>query len=232
MTNFDLNDISYGNMSYENRSFIKKESVFNQYFEEFKLAQFPKNSSSEVQYELKSILDDFNKVQKSNKSQYYKVIDRALYNVFQRFLASTKITNETNIAQVMAFIEKVNLQLAPLILKLKEYYQRPRPYQLAPYYNIDLYPHQSLTALSPSYPSGHTLTAYFICGLISEVVPNKIRQLESFAEDVAASRIGLGLHYPSDNKFSIGIAEILITKKESEDFISELEKILVPASSN
>jgi hypothetical protein len=36
----------------------------------------------------------------------------------------------------------------------------------------------------------------------------------------------MGVHFPSDNKFSIAIAEHLIEKPEVEVMIKELEKVL------
>jgi hypothetical protein len=224
--NFDINDISYGNMSYENRLLITQDSSLVKYFSEFTSAPFPKNNSSEVEYELRTILEEFNKASRSEKLRYYKAIDQDLYKVIGKFLVFYKIATPENITAVMTCVEKLNLELAPLILKLKEHYQRPRPYQLAPYYNIPLYPYESNPALSPAYPSGHTLTAYFVCGLISEIMPEKTRLLESLADVVATSRISMGVHFPSDNKFSIAIAEHLIEKPEVEVMIKELEKVL------
>ena len=97
-----------------------------------------------------------------------------------------------------------------LAMKLKLYYNRPRPYQLAPHHGIDIKYNDAIqkgTASTPSYPSGHTLSAYFAAFICSNMYPAFKNQFLQAAKMVADSRIYEGVHFPSDNDFSIYLAE-------------------------
>lgn len=100
-----------------------------------------------------------------------------------------------------------------LALKLKIHYSRPRPFQIADYYNIDFNYNKSIqsgTGNTPSYPSGHTLTAYFAAHVLSHSFPEFKNKLLARAKMVALSRIKEGVHFPSDNKFSIYLSEKIL----------------------
>jgi hypothetical protein len=97
-----------------------------------------------------------------------------------------------------------------LITKLKYFYQRPRPYQLAQYYKLKLFPYNSFSASTPSYPSGHTVEAYVILNVIADKHPNEYQFCREMMEDVAYSRLYLGLHYSTDNDFAIEIAKEIL----------------------
>ena len=49
-----------------------------------------------------------------------------------------------------------------------------------------------------SFPSGHTLHAFFFATLMPTFVPGMSWILWPFALLIAASRVALGLHYPTD----------------------------------
>ena len=92
--------------------------------------------------------------------------------------------------------------IAPLLLKLKYHFQRPRPRQVAQYYKLKLFPYQSFSADTPSYPSGHTLEAYVILNVIANKFPNEYQFCKEMINDIAYSRIYLGLHFATDNDFA------------------------------
>ena len=60
------------------------------------------------------------------------------------------------------YIQKVMDEAAILIKEQKNFFNRPRPYQLAPYFGIDLEPLNSRSSRSPSYPGGHSTQARLI----------------------------------------------------------------------
>jgi hypothetical protein len=101
-----------------------------------------------------------------------------------------------------------------VILKLKYHFQRPRPYQLAQHYKLKLFPFSSVSAETPSYPAGHTFQAALICHVLGNHFPEKFSYFDSLAKDIEYSRIYLGLHYPSDNDFSLYCVETIIKDKD------------------
>ncbi|MBD8526380.1 phosphatase PAP2 family protein [Pseudoxanthomonas sp. CAU 1598] len=80
-----------------------------------------------------------------------------------------------------------------LYMQLKRHTQRPRPYATEP----------RVTALTPaldefSFPSGHTLHAVSFTIVALAWYPQLAWLLVPFTLAIAASRVVLGLHYPSD----------------------------------
>ena len=100
------------------------------------------------------------------------------------------------------------------MIKLKFYYNRPRPYQLANYYKLKLFPYNSYVAYTPSFPSGHTVQAYVILNVISSKYPTYHSYCKEIIDDVAYSRIYMGEHYPSDNDFAKVIGKEILKHPE------------------
>jgi len=76
---------------------------------------------------------------------------------------------------------------------LKRRTSRPRPYQVVPAVAIGAAPLDAF-----SFPSGHTLHAVAFTMVAASYYPALTPLLCSFACLTAASRVVLGLHYPSD----------------------------------
>jgi len=90
---------------------------------------------------------------------------------------------------------KLIKESAPVILKLKKYHNRPRPYELD----------KSLSAVkmksmnTASYPSGHSAQGI----LIASVLKDKYGKSSAFmqtAKNISDSRNMAHAHYPSDSK--------------------------------
>jgi hypothetical protein len=124
------------------------------------------------------------------------------------------IKNGIGREDVCATTENLVHDLLPLITKLKYHYQRPRPFQLAYYHGLKFFPCFSKFVSSPSYPSGHTT----LCLVISEVLathysiayPTCYEVLKKFSGEVMESRLYMGVHYASDNKFACKVAQMII----------------------
>jgi len=102
---------------------------------------------------------------------------------------------------------------------LKYNYQRPRPLQLAFFYNMAFYPLISTSANSPAYPSGHSLDAFRVAFLLGKRHPEKSTQLLEFAESVSMGRVLGGVHYPSDSIISKMLARELVDMGFFEDYL-------------
>jgi undecaprenyl-diphosphatase len=76
---------------------------------------------------------------------------------------------------------------------LKRHIRRPRP--------CDLAAHPVFRVPAPdrfSFPSGHTINAFAICGVLALEWPGLSPGLALLAGGIGASRVILGLHYASD----------------------------------
>ena len=106
---------------------------------------------------------------------------------------------EYNIIPVM---EDVNV----FIMRMKMFYKRARPYQLSEYHGVDIHFDKKIqhkgTANTPSYPSGHTASAFLTANICSYFKPEAGKEFLRIAEAVGKSRIKEGVHFPSDNEYS------------------------------
>lgn len=171
---------------------------------------FPKNSSKGTREELNALVDYVDEIKKDEETlKRYRVYDKSLSKVFAQIIIENNL-GEKGAEMVDNLIE----DLKPLTIKLKFHFQRPRPYQLAQQYKLKLFPFPSTSDNSPSYPSGHTLQAKIVSYVLGNHFPEKFDFFENFAKDVEYSRLYLGVHYPSDNDYSLYIAETIIRDKE------------------
>jgi undecaprenyl-diphosphatase len=80
-----------------------------------------------------------------------------------------------------------------VFMALKRRFRRPRPCDVAPHPLFDLRPPDAF-----SFPSGHTMNACAAATVLALSFPPLLPALAFLAGSVGASRVVLGLHYPSD----------------------------------
>ena len=98
---------------------------------------------------------------------------------------------------------------AKYIMELKYKHQRPRPYQIAKFYNIDLNGVDLDSMKTPSYPSGHAIQGYLIGEYLASIDPTHGDEYKQLGEDIAHSRIVAKAHYPSDKVYGKKVAKFL-----------------------
>ena len=111
-------------------------------------------------------------------------------------------------------------QSRKFIMTAKYNYNRPRPYQIAEFYGIDLNGTKLDSMKTPSYPSGHATQGYLVAEVLKSMIPHMAPELNNLAEDVADSRIIAKAHFPSDKEFGQKVAKVLyqgLRKPLSED---------------
>jgi len=91
-------------------------------------------------------------------------------------------------------------------MELKYKYNRPRPYQIAAFYGIDLNGTELDSMKTPSYPSGHAVQGYLVADILSQQDPENEVIYQAVGEDIAHSRIIGKAHYPSDKEYGRVIA--------------------------
>ena len=100
-------------------------------------------------------------------------------------------------------------QSAKYLMELKYKYNRPRPYQLAEFYHMDVTNFNMDSMNTPSYPSGHATQGYLLGKFYSQRHTEYKKELMDLGEAVAESRIVGKAHYPSDKEFGKKLAEKL-----------------------
>jgi len=86
------------------------------------------------------------------------------------------------------------------MLELKWHYNRPRPYQLAEYYNIKLGGHVMESMKTPSYPSGHSAQGILIGKVLQTKLPINTDGFLEAGKRISYSRNIGRAHYPSDSQ--------------------------------
>jgi hypothetical protein len=215
-----FNKITYGNLSQTTIELLKKKCLADEvipildkkYGSEL---DFPKNNSETTKQELNQMVKYISAMCDESNSEYlarYRRYDRGLHQTIISMFQSKGI-------DVSEIVKSVAKDITPTIYKLKQKYQRPRPNQLAQYFKLKLFPFDTKSGATPSYPSGHTIQAYAILNIIGSKHPESYDFCKQLIEDVANSRVYLGLHYESDNDASYLIGqEILQLKSKTEKY--------------
>ena len=109
-----------------------------------------------------------------------------------------------------------------IMLRLKDYFQRARPYQTARMLDFPLKPLASGSAATPALPSGHALQTMCAFAATYEVLvvrPNASafdasawRALMRYAYDIGDRRVVAGVHYPTDNYASSMIFNRIVAR--------------------
>jgi len=211
----NLNNITFGNPTIEQKKFIDEISIVDDLFLKFKTEPFPDNDSELVKDELNELVDMTEMLSEPQNASYlarYRSYDRSLSQVIITQFKQKGIDVEDLITDIINDVKT-------LLIKLKYHYQRPRPKQIAQYYKLAMFPYNSKSADTPSYPSGHTLEGYVVLNVIANKFPTEFQFCKAMIEDIANSRLHLGLHYATDNDFAIMIGkEILKHKKFTEKY--------------
>lgn len=123
------------------------------------------------------------------------------------------LTNESVVDAFLPYVKETKKQLENIalshnyfILLLKYLINRPRPEQI----DKKIKPLNKNTAMTPSYPAGHSYQAYLLYKYLIKLYPDKNKLFKNIALRCDDCRVKAGLHYPSDGEFSRKIVDFLI----------------------
>ena len=88
---------------------------------------------------------------------------------------------------------------APIILKLKKHFNRPRPKVLAKKMNIKMKDIEMASMKTPSYPSGHSTQGMLIGLVLGDKYPKSKSAFMKTAINISDSRNVAHAHYKSDS---------------------------------
>lgn len=114
---------------------------------------------------------------------------------------------------VFPFLEFTQIYqfLHPIITDLKYFFNKPRPKQLANYYNLDINVIHTKTHKTPSYPSGHTAYASLIAAILTKKYPEYSNKFWDAVNLCGQARILQGVHFQEDNLASIEFVKKVYT---------------------
>tara|TARA_R100000081_G_C4774981_1_gene147984 strand:+ start:56 stop:562 length:507 start_codon:yes stop_codon:yes gene_type:complete len=97
-------------------------------------------------------------------------------------------------------VKKLINSSAPIILKLKKQFNRPRPKVLAKKLNIKMKDIEMNSMKTPSYPSGHSTQGVLISLVLGDKYPKAKSAFSQAAKNISYSRNVAHAHYKSDSK--------------------------------
>lgn len=110
-------------------------------------------------------------------------------------------------------IDQLYKIIKPIILNLKSLWNRPRPYQLAKLYGLNIDVINTDTHHTGSYPSGHTVYGNIVAEVLLKKYPKiQKKDLYNLVYLVAEARVLQGVHYPTDNKASLKLSKYILNK--------------------
>jgi len=209
----EMNDMQFAPSKDLKKAKYKKIKVFNDQWSSIKLPEPPKNDSKTTRQEIETIQKEVNGASKELQVEY-KMTDKDTSYYIKEYL------NEVGLDYSDDVIEYLEDQSTPVTRHYKNIFNRPRPYQIAEALKIPFKKFKTGTANTPSYPSGHTVQSYVVANYYSEKYPEHKDELRKMADKSAYGRVVAGLHYPSDYKAGIKLADELV-KYMNFDEVSE-----------
>ena len=204
--------LGYGNPNQYDLHLLKQETYLDSIQSE--LIDFfpPDNDSQETDAELQQIIQGVNSIVENEELvRRYSIYDAKLTEYISNVLVAQMPNEKVNIkALIVDILNDIN----PLLAKLKFKVQRPRPYQLAYTKKLFLYPIPTLFSSTPSFPSGHAYQSKIICEVLGNLYPKFHAQLTHLYNDISYSRLYMGVHYDSDIKAGLFLAEKVLLNKE------------------
>lgn len=181
------------------------------------LPDFINHPPPSAEYQIKEELTELQRkvavtMQNEAAEQRYDLWDKGFIKYIKYNLVPKEETKI--IEQISETVDGIVKDSLPLLMKTKFHFNRPRPYQLAAYYGIALYPYPSISSDSPSYISGHAFQSKLICEVLGNHYPDKYGFFQNLAQDIALSRLHMGLHYRSDIEMGIFAAKQVLKNKE------------------
>tara|TARA_Y100001938_G_scaffold137599_1_gene202017 strand:- start:21 stop:569 length:549 start_codon:yes stop_codon:yes gene_type:complete len=162
-------------------------------FKDFDISKFkkmnpPSDNSFETMQEVKEL-----KKTPLNKSFVKKFDDVSA--VFKKVAKDNNIENYDE-----KLVERLIKDSAPVIIKLKKHFNRPRPKVSAKKLKITMKDYEMDSMKTPSYPSGHSTQAMLIGNVLADKYPKASKAFKKAAENISYSRRVARAHYKSDSK--------------------------------
>ncbi|MDA7670331.1 phosphatase PAP2 family protein [Akkermansiaceae bacterium] len=221
-----INELTYGNPNAAQDILIREEGAFDYIANHYMQKPYPNNDGQYAFKELSSIREDMKKLQHDKVVELSVKFDEDLSGMLIETADKCGVSNPSK------FIEELYKDINPIIMKLKYFYNRVRPYQLANILSYPLNPMPTISAQSPSYPSGHTVQSRVFAEILSFRYPDQQDMLMKFADKCSQSRIIMGVHFPSDGIFGKQLSDGIILDENFKAKYFNINKIAEGVSSS
>ena len=125
---------------------------------------------------------------------------------FADFIAKEEMDN------IRPLIDRLGADLTRVGMVHKLKYLRPRPYQVAEVYGMDLEIPVGQTTKTPSYPSNHSFIGKAIALHLSNLYPKHTQKLNEMGDEFGLNRVRMGWHFPSDHIAGQELARKIVPK--------------------
>jgi len=160
----------------------------------------PKENTQEFDRDFKEVLRCHK--HPSLNTKFLHDSDDSVEEVFKKFCKESGF-NLIDWGKIKDIIRDVDV----IVLKLKYENNRPRPlHYLRDMSSEEL---QIKYKKSPSFPSGHTTIAYFLCDVLSANIPELQQDLQTLAALIGQTRIENAVHFPTDIDYGRLVGETL-----------------------
>tara|TARA_R100000697_G_scaffold123531_1_gene156660 strand:- start:1747 stop:2385 length:639 start_codon:yes stop_codon:yes gene_type:complete len=185
-----IDSLTYGEPTDKHKKQMSGDfGIFENFdIEQFKQTPQPKNSSSET-------LDELLRIQNIKRDEDLIVKADDILNYFKDYI------EDLGFEYPEKHVKKLLKKSKPIILVLKYHYNRPRPSDLAEYWNLELDNFYLKTMGTPSYPSGHSAQGILVGLSLANMFPKYTKQLIRLGKEISYSRLVSKAHYPSDSRF-------------------------------
>lgn len=182
----------YSNDGVKKKHAKKIESIKDGLFKDFNYSKYkvkspPKNTSMIVYNELQFLKD-------LPEDDKYVEENDDIEKVFEQ------VCKDNNIEYPKELVENLINSSAGIILDLKYHYNRPRPFQLAKHYNMNLGGITLDSMKTPSYPSGHSTQGFLVGKVLQTKLPITTDAFLEAGKRISYSRNIGRAHFPSDSK--------------------------------
>jgi len=169
-------------------------------FKEFlPVMRHPNENSKEFKKDIEIVLDCHKNP--SMTTSFLRDADESVEDIFKTFCEESGYKNIDwkKISDVLKEVDSI-------VLNLKYENNRPRPIHYLKGIDDTI---KAKYKKSPSFPSGHTTMAYFICDVVSNAIPDLRQDLQTLASLIGQSRIENAVHFPTDIEYGRLVGETL-----------------------
>ncbi len=194
---FDLNKVKYGYVNTFYTALGKEPlELLKEPLPLQNVPECPSNTSEKTKKECKELFEFTNpkkiKSDIAESRKNFASYDEDPLKPFEDYCKKNKLEYKKKV------IDKLIKDCAIIALKLKNIYNRPRPYQLCFIHGYPIKYLQSKHADTPSYPSSYALQSYVMGYILGNKFTKNQKDIEKIANDISWSRVYSGNNFTSD----------------------------------